>query len=194
MFDMFDKSAMLFTIPALVGTAVFLMKLGLMTIGGDAGDLDIDLDTDVDVDLSGDAEDSTHAFNLLSLQAIAAFMMGFGWGGLGGMIGMEWSLTASLLVGAGLGAAMVWLLGLLMKAMYDLQSSGNVDIRDAIGGHGVIYVGIPDRGDGSGQVRIVIRDRDRIYNAVSDGPAIASRTRVRVTNVNDDNTLTVTPL
>ena len=34
---MFSQEALLFTIPALLGTAVFLLKLGLMAIGGFAG-------------------------------------------------------------------------------------------------------------------------------------------------------------
>lgn len=193
MFDMFDKSAMLFTIPALVGTAVFLMKLGLMTIGGDAGDLDIDLDTDVDVDLSGDAEDSTHAFNLLSLQAIAAFMMGFGWGGLAARHGFGASWPVSLLGGVVVGVAMLWLLGLLLKAIHDLQGSGNVDLADAVDLEASIYARVPPQGEGRGQVRVVIDQRMRIVNAVSTGDALERNARVRVIAINGDNTLTVMP-
>ena len=96
---MFGQQALFFTVPALLGTVVFVARLIMMSLGGgDAGGHDGDLAH------TGDSADSTHAFNLLSVQSIAAFLMGFGWGGLGGLIGFEWPMPASLLTGAGLGA------------------------------------------------------------------------------------------
>ena len=38
---------------------------------------------------------------------------------------------------------------------------------------------------------MVVDNRERFYNAVTDGDAIESNSRVRVTEVNDDNTVTV---
>jgi hypothetical protein len=49
-------------------------------------------------------------------------------------------------------------------------------------------------GDGRGQVRVVVDERARIYNAVSDGDAIVTSSSVRIVRANDDNTLTVTPV
>jgi hypothetical protein len=194
MFDrLFAQDTLLFTIPALLGSVVFLIKLGLMALGGLGADLDLDADADVDIDLGDDVDagDSTAAFNLLSIQAIAAFLMGFGWGGLGGLFGFDWALPASLLLGAGCGAGMVWMLGLLLKAMYDLETSGNIDIRDAVGRGATVYANVPARGAGRGQVQVVIDDRARIYNAVTDGDTLATGTRVQVSDVNPDHTLTV---
>ena len=192
---LFEQQALLFSIPAMLGTAVFALRLGLMAFGGMGADVDGHdaLGADVsggDVPDHGDG-DSTHAFNLLSVQSIAAFLMGFGWGGLGGLLGLEWPLSMSVLAGAAFGALLVWLLGLLMKAMYDLQSSGNVRIEEAHGAEGVVYARVPGRGQGRGQVRVVINDRARIYTAVSEAEPIATNTRIRVLRVNEDHTLTV---
>ena len=44
----------------------------------------------------------------------------------------------------------------------------------------------------NGQVRVVVDERARIYNAVAAGEELTTKTRVRVTAVNNDNTLTVT--
>ena len=201
LWGLFEQESLFFTIPALVGTFVFVLKLGLMTIAGVGGDLDADapdmdmaVDVDTDVDLGHDVEagDSTAAFNLLSLQSIAAFLMGFGWGGVAGRLGLEWPFPMSVLLGVGFGVALVWLLGMLMKAVYDLQSSGNVRIQDAVGTEGVVYANVPGRGDGRGQVRVIIDERARIYNAISDGDPITTSSRVRVVRVNEDHTLTVT--
>ncbi len=197
---LFQQEALLFSIPALLGTAVFLIRMGLMAIGGigegleGVGDVDVDLDVDADVDLGTEVEagDSTHAFTLLSVQSVAAFLMGFGWGGLGGLLGFEWTFPMSLLLGVAFGAGLVWLLGLLMKAMYDLQSSGNINIHDAIGVEGVVYTNVPALGAGRGQVRVVVNERARFYNAVSDGEAIVTSSAIRVVRVNEDQTLTVT--
>ena len=196
---LFQQEALFFTIPALLGTIVFLVRLGLMSIGGLADGIegvDVDIDCDADVDLGVDVEggDSTAAFELLSVQSIAAFLMGFGWGGVGGLVGFDWSFPMSMLTGAIFGAGLVWLLGLLMKAMYDLQSSGNVYIQDAVGVQGTVYTNVPARGDGRGQVRVVVNERSRIYNAVSEGDAIVTSSSVRVLRANDDHTLTVTPV
>ncbi|MHC4102831.1 MAG: hypothetical protein ACYSW1_18345 [Planctomycetota bacterium] len=88
--SLFDQEALLFTVPALLGTAVFLIRLGLMTIVGLDHDVDVPHDVDIphdvavdmqgDVDLGHDVEsgDSTEAFKLLSIQSVAAFLMGFG--------------------------------------------------------------------------------------------------------------------
>jgi hypothetical protein len=76
--------------------------------------------------------------------------------------------------------------------MYDLQSSGNVRLDDAVGIEGQVYANVPAGGEGRGQVRVVMGDRARIYNAVSDGGAIKTGSRIRVVRVNEDRTLTVT--
>lgn len=190
---MFTQEGWLFSIPALAGTAVFLIKIGLMALGGLGGDADLemDVDADVDVDLS-DAHDSTHAFNLLSVQSIAALLMGFGWGGLTARFALEWSMFMSVFSGLVVGLAMVWLLALMMKAMYDMQASGNIHLDDTVGLQGNVYASVPAAGEGTGQIRLVVNQRSRIFNAISDGDAMATNTAVRVIRVNGDNTLTVT--
>ena len=65
---LFSQETMLFTIPALLGTGVFLLKMALMALGGFGADIDADADVDVDVDADG--SDSTDAFTLLSIQSM----------------------------------------------------------------------------------------------------------------------------
>lgn len=189
--------AVWFTVPALIGTLFFSLRLGLMLVGGAETGLDADVDVDFDVDIDVDADvdvdhgDSSEAFKLLSLQSIAAFLMGFGWGGLGALRGAGWSLTMSGAFGVAVGAGMVWLLGKLLGFVYRLQSSGNISIQQALDMEGTVYTSIPAYGQGKGLIRLVIDDRERFYRAVSDGEAVPSRERVRVVAVNDDNSVTV---
>jgi hypothetical protein len=193
----FGHGAAWFGIPAVVGTFFFLLRLALMMIGGD-GDLDADVDVDMDLDVDSDFHvdahhivDSTDAFEVLSFQTIATFLMGFGWGGLGSFLGAGWSTGWSALFGVGAGAGMVWLLAKLLRLVYGFQSSGTVSIRDALGTEGQVYLQIPGQRSGRGQVKLVIGDRQRYFNAVTDDDTIVTKSRVRVSAVNDDNTITV---
>jgi hypothetical protein len=193
MYEIFlTGNATWFTIPALVGTGVFLLRVLLMMLGG-AG-VDIHHDFDVHADTGDVHSDTGDALKLLSVQSITAFLMGFGWGGLGSLKGSGWNELTSVLVGLVCGAGMVWLVGILLRAAWGLQSSGNVPIDSTVGADGTVYVSIPEQGHGQGQVRVVVENRQRIYNAVSGGPALATQARVKVIGVNDDRTLTVAPM
>jgi len=197
-----DDGLWLFSIPAIIGTGVFVIKLLLMMIGGFADGLDMDADVDVDADFDIAAEadldvhdgaaDSTVAFEWLSIQTISGFLMGFGGGGLVGRFGLGWEMAGSIALAVGFGAATVWLIVWMMRLMYSLQSSGNINISDAVGRDGIVYTSIPAAGKGRGQVRVVIKQRMRLFSAVSESDAIASRASVRVLRANGDNTLTVT--
>lgn len=185
---LFSDHAAWFGVPAVVGTVFFALRMVLMLMGGDFAHHDVD---------AGSADlhhgDPGEAFKVLSIQSIAAFMMGFGWGGLGGLRGADWSWTASTLFALGCGLGMMWLLAMLLRGMVALQSSGNVSAEDAIGGEAEVYVNIPGQRAGRGQVQVVVNGRQRIYNAVTEGEALASHSRVRITRVNDDHTVTVVP-
>ena len=191
----FGGLAAWFTIPAFIGSFFFLVRMALMFVGGD-GDVDSDFDVGAHGDLHadghvGDHTDSSSAFKVLSVQTIAAFLMGFGWGGLGGLRGAGWDITSSTVFGFLTGAGMVWLLGKLLGVVYRFQSSGTMRIDAALGVEGSVYIAIPPHREGRGRVRLVIDNRERFYNAVTDHEFIESHARVRVTEINDDNTITV---
>lgn len=191
----FAGSAFWFSVPALIGTGFFLLRTALMFVGGvDDGigaDVDVDVDLDVDVDVDFDHGDSSAAFRVLSIQAIAAFLMGFGWGGLTAVRG--WGLPAliGVLVGIATGSAMVWLLAKLLAWIYSMQSSGSMPIAAALLEEATVYISIPAARQGKGSVRVVVGDRQRYYHAVTDSDAIDSRSRVLVTDINEDNSVTV---
>jgi hypothetical protein len=182
---LFADGAPWFAVPALIGTGVFVIRLVLMLMGGIAADMDVSLDAH---DLAHHG-DSTHAFQVISIQSVSAMMMGFGWAGLASLKGMGWSWPVSILVATACGVAMVYLLAITLKAVYDLQSHGNINIADTVGVEGDVYIGVPASG-GTGKVRLVVENRQRIYNAIAH-EAIPTSTRVRVVSVNADNTVTV---
>jgi hypothetical protein len=188
---LFTGDLLWFSVPAFLGTAVFALRLALLAIGGHAHDLP---STDV-IDVHH--TDPTEAFKIVSVQSVIAFLRGFGWGGLAARQSMGWEMAGSAAMGIVAGCAAVWLIGWLMRAVYSLQSSGNISINAALGAEGEVYATSPGTGTGAGpgpgQVKVTIRDRQRVYNAVSEGGEIATGTRVRVVRVNENNTITVRP-
>jgi hypothetical protein len=180
--------AIWFGVPALVGTLLFIIRMVLMLMGTDH---DMASDTDV---AAADGHDAAGAFKALSLQTFTAFAMGFGWGGILGLYTLNWGMGKSLLLASGTGVGMVWLLAVMLRMMLDLQSSGNQKLESALGCEGEVYVGIPPKGQGTGQVKVVVSDRMRIINAQSEGEGVPSQSRVRVVRVNGDNTVTVAPV
>jgi uncharacterized protein (DUF58 family) len=117
--------------------------------------------------------------------------MGFGWAGLAAMHTFKWGMPGVIGAAVGGGLVVMWLFAVMLRAVADLQSSGNVDFSSAIGGEADVYVTVPAKGSGRGQVKVVVQDRMRIVNAESEGEAFPSQSRVRVVKVNDDNSVTV---
>jgi hypothetical protein len=150
-------------------------------VGVDAGDFDAAGDFDGDFDIDGDHHTAMHhaadadidhpgstwLFQMLSFRTVVAALTFFGLGGAWSSSsghGAAQSLGIGVLAG---GAAMVGMYR-LMRAIYDLQSSGNVDIRNAVGKPAKIYIPVPPVGTGKGKIQITLQGRTMEYEAVSD--------------------------
>jgi hypothetical protein len=181
-----SQPAIWFTIPAVLGVTGFLIKISLMLFGVGA---DVDGGADVvDVDAHGD---TTSAFQVISVQSAMAGIMGFGLIGLGALVGLKLNFGWSLVVGVLGGIAFMTLMGTMMRGVAGLATSGNISPSMAVGQEGDVYVTIPAKGSGRGQVKLVIGGRQRIYIADSAGPEIASQRRARVVAAHADNSVTV---
>lgn len=167
---------------AAVGGGLLVISLLLTLIGGDA-DGDVDADADADGDVSGGG---------LSFRTVVAFLTFFG---LTGMLGLKlgWSELPSLGVATLAGGSAFWLVGLAMLQLHRLRSSGNVDIRNAVGVEGVVYLKIPAERTGTGSVTVPIQGRTMQYKAVTKGPEIRTGEFCRVVAVHAGDTLEVEP-
>ena len=79
----------------------------------------------------------------------------------------------------------------LLQAVFRLQASGNIRIDETLDLEGSVYIASPGDG-GRGRVRLIVDNRERFFNAVSEDEVLEPQTRVRVLRVNDDNSVTVT--
>ena len=182
-----------YLICAIVGGIVLIVRLVLMFLGGDTGgDADasgVDAShfeaSDIDT-----ADSSDFSFKVLSLQSFSAFFTMFGLVGLA--IARQWQQGVSAsLAGAFLaGTASVWIIGRMFSAAIRMQSSGTLDMRNARGATGKVYLSIPERG--IGRVTVKFQNRVMELDAVSsDGTPIPTDTAIRVVDVNASNMLTV---
>jgi len=186
----------LFLMAAVVGGTVmvcqFLMTmLGLGDDGTDFADADVGVDVGgldgggADFDGSGDIDGDHHTpihhaadadvdhpgsswlFQMLSFRTVVAALTFFGLGG-------AWSSSSghtpalSLIAALAAGGGAMFGMYHLMKAIYNLQSSGNVDIRNAVGQPAKIYIPVPPAGEGKGKVQVTLQGRTMEYEAVTD--------------------------
>lgn len=172
---------------AIVATVFFLLRLGFALFGGgDVGDGDFDADAGVDSDAS---------FTFFSVLSILAFFMGAGWMGLACRI--DWGLgrLASAAAATGFGFLMMTLASTMMLGVRKLNREVGYDLATAVGHVGRVYLTIPEKGAGHGQVEITVSGRRKILRAQSAGPRLEAFRDVRVVAVrSEDETLVVEPM
>ena len=157
---------MLFAASALVGGILFVLYFFLLMIGGIATDI-FDGLFGIDVDMGADA-----SFKALTFQGIMAFLMFFGLAGLyvtksGG------GPSPAILAGGAAGGLSMYATGKLFELFVNLQQDGTVELSEAIGAKGQVYLRIGD--EGVGQVTVEVNEAQRTVNAKSeDGTGIAT--------------------
>ncbi len=193
-FDSLNAMEKVFFICAIVGGLVFLIRLILSLLGAHHGDIDIG---GHDVDFGGHDSgftdhhgDSDSSFKAVSIQGISVFFMMFGLVGLAMSRQSGYTAFFSMLGAIIAGILSFWLIGKLFKFMKQFQSEGNLDIRNAIGKEGTVYLNIPEQGDGV--VQIEVQGTLRELSAVSaDKISIKTGERVIVENITGNNFLVV---
>ena len=212
---MFSDAAVWFSVPALIGTLFFVLRIAMMLVLGDTmadgglGDAtDFGGDPagadlagagpgDPDVTSAADAVDHAHSstvLRFLSIQTLLAFVMGFGWGGLAAFRGFDAHPGLSALLGVVCGAAMVALLLWVLEQVTRLNESGNIPRSAILGCEGEVYVRVPGEFSGIGRVRVVVNGRQRMLSARTQGPEIARHARIRVTKLAGDASVLVEPV
>lgn len=167
-----------------------MIRFILMVFGLDHG-----ADGDLNVDSPGIDDhhaDSDVGFKLLSLQGITSFLLMFGLvglalyrqNGLGVLIAISGALAA--------GMASVMAIAKIFSMVNKLQSSGTINIENAVGMQGKVYMTIPE--NGRGRVLVTVQNSLREYDAASfDNGTISSGAPIRVVWV-DGNVLVVEPI
>ncbi len=174
-----------------IGGTLFVLRTILLLVGGGIGhdDFDTHFDGGIDVDHTDSFADSDFSFKLLSMQGLTAFFMMFGLVGLA-LLKAKIAVAITMFGGGVAGSFAVWVISLIFVQMKRLQSDGTLNIQNAIGQSGSVYLIIPTKG--TGQVQVTVQGALRIFDAIStDGTIIETGKKIRVSGTIDNNTLVV---
>jgi hypothetical protein len=128
---------------------------------------------------------------ICTVRGLIAFFSVGGWTGLTLLRGQANALVSSVAaVLAGLLAMVV--LASLFKVALKLQSDGSMDLRNAMGATGTVYLTVPAGRNAKGKVTVMFQDQLREVDAVTDGDAaLQTGMSVRVVDVLGSDTLVV---
>lgn len=158
-----DLMSQVYWIIAAPSTLIFLLLLVLTIFGSD---VDTDIQTDLDHSLmDGDGI----PFQFLSLKNIVGFFTLFGWSGLGFLnLGMApWLVIILSFI---CGFLMMLTMASLFYFMSKLAESGNINLRNAIGRSGEVYLPIPGKRAGLGKVQLTVQGSLETLDAITDDP------------------------
>ena len=169
---------------ALASSLVMVIQLVLTLVGGvfDVADGEFEVEA-TDGDLG-----------ILSIRTICAFFVGFGWGGLTALSIYEGDTFIATVAGFITGSLFLTVVLWTMRGLHSLKDDGTVDIKNAVGSTGNVYLPIPPNREGTGQVQIIIQGRERVVIALTDSDKeLDNRTRVTVVEQIDSQTILVAP-
>jgi hypothetical protein len=170
---------------ALIGGTLFILRTILVFTG---------IGADHDHAGAEDFGDPDHGgmnftFNLLSLQGLTAFFTMFGLVGLT-LYRSEVHVLLTILGGTAAGLFTVFIISLLFSQVGRFTSEGTLDIKNAVGVNGTVYLRIP--AGGTGQIQVPVQGGLRVLDAVAPGnELLPTGTKIRVVGVADSSTLIV---
>lgn len=148
-----------------------------------------------DFDHGADMHDGAtgHSVKLLSLRVLVAFFVGFGWAGvLAQRRGLPTETTVLMALGSGV--AFMLLMFVTMRLLMGMREEGTLRYENAVGIRGKVYVTIPARRAGIGQIEVMLQGRLITASAVTDTPeALPPMSGIRITALTPPNTFVVEP-
>ena len=190
------------TLLLLIQTVMLFIGLG----GGD-GDADGGLDGGTPDGLhgevhaggdTGEGADGHGGFfsglHVFTIRGFITFFTLFGWSGLLFLtLGMHWFPALFLAIQIGI-IGMVAVAVILREALR-LQSDGTLDVRNALGERGSVYLTVPAQGQGTGKVNVTVQEQLREFEAVTQETApIPTGSEIVVVGLTEDGTLVVSPV
>ncbi|MCL2343119.1 MAG: hypothetical protein FWC62_04355 [Firmicutes bacterium] len=130
-------------------------------------------------------------FSLITVRGIVAF---FAVGGWLGVVCISAGLTLFWALLLALAAGFIALLGvaLILYGATKLRDSGNLEIENAVGKTGSVYIPVPPKGQGRGKINVLVQDRLVELEAVNEGDTeLPTGAVINVVAVLDEQTVAV---
>lgn len=150
-------------------------------------DTDFSADTGVDLDLSnGDPVSDLGSMHFFTVQGMVAFLCIFGWSSIIILHGGGGS-TMSLLCGMVFGFIAMYSVAKIMQLTGKMTQSGTINMHNALGETGRVYLTIPARGNGMGKVNITMQGNFMEFDAISiSEESIKTGENIRVIDIEGD--------
>ncbi len=172
---------------AFVTSLVFIIQ-SVMTFAGMDSDGGMDVNIDVDAVDGGGGD---HApFQLFTFRNLVNFLLGTSWA----MIAFQGAFKSNglwIAVAVTVGVLLVAAVMMIFRFFSRMEQSGNIDLRNAVGCKGNVYLKIPAAKKGEGKVQIAVQGAVREYDALTEGEELETGAPVVVKKVINGNTLLV---
>lgn len=149
-----------------------------------------DMELDLDPDLPGH-EGADGGLRIFTVRGLVAFFSVFGWCGLA-MLRSGAGTGISCLISLAMGVAAMTILAAMMRAAMGLQSDGTLNLKNALGACGSVYLTIPPSRLQKGKVSLLVQDRLGEFDAVTDEEQpIPTGSEIVVVGISGKSTLVV---
>jgi len=142
-------------------SVLFVIQIILTFFGGDIDDMEADGDADVSID-----HDTGIDFQFLTLKNLVAFFTIFGWAGVACLDG-GLGVGKTVLISSISGFIMMSVMASIVYFMGKLTDSGTLNMNNAIGKVGSVYLPIPAKREGLGKVQVKVQGL-RTLDAMTD--------------------------
>lgn len=179
-----ELAQQIFALVGIGSTVILVIQMAMMLFGlGDDSDADVD-----DIDDVGDGD----GLALFTVKGIIAMLSITGWTGVI-FLGTEMPTALSYVLAFLCGFATLIIMAYVMRAISGLQSSGNIEIGNAVGKVGQVY--IPIKPNCAGKVNITVQGQYSEFTAIStSSETLSTGSYVRVVAVDEAGTLVVEPI
>ena len=177
-------SEKIFWLIAIPFTVFFLLQL-IMTFTG-AGFDDTASDGDADTDAEGGI-----GFQFISIKNLVAFFTIFGWTGIWGLH-RGFSVLTTVIIAVIAGLLMMLIMASLVYYMGKLTETGSLNLNNAIGKIGTVYLHIPSERKGMGKVQIKVQGFQTLDAFTDDLEDLPTGSVVQVLDIINNEILLVT--
>jgi len=183
--EWFDK---IFWIIALIGSGLFVVMMLVTFITG-GGDMDVDSDFNVDMDMDADG-----GFSFFTIKNLIAFFTIFGWSGIAALEN-DLAKLSVIFIATICGLIMMFIMAGLFYLISRLHDSGTLEIKNAIGNIGEVYLTIGESRSSIGKVNVRIQGALRELEALTDDEApLKTGSVIEVIDVTNNGILIVQKL
>ena len=180
-----ERAEKLYWLVAVPFTVVFLIQLILTFFGGDVDQIADTADHDVAFD-----HDQGIGFQFLSIKNLVGFFAIFGWTGVAMLHGGK-SVFATIIISVIAGLLMMIIMAMLMYYLGKLTEDSTLNLNNAIGKIGTVYLRIPAKRDGMGKVQVNVQGFQTLDAITDDTDEIKTGAVVEIMNVINNEVLLV---